>query len=350
MKTLFNVLSTVFLMLGAIIGAGFVSGAELVSFFGAENFLSPVIIATVLTSLVFCLIFSVVKFYDSKKLCVENLLGGKKIYSICTCFSSYIFTASMLAGMDALWNSLKVLNGAPVFSLPCIALISVFSKYGVKGLERLNLILMPLVLIIVNVLIFSRQNLEFCPFSIPTLNQTVNAGLYVFMNTFISIPVMRACANNKSKKSLCISSIIVAIVVGTQMLIILCVISKNIILCKTDMPLFDVINSGGFSVLFFACLLIGSLTSAFSAYYPAYCFAKRKGGGFGVVFSAVLVLILSRLGLGVIVKYLYPLIGGLGVLFVVRSLVGIKNSVNADNKHNHFSYGGNYVKKEKEQK
>ncbi len=346
-KTFFNVLSTVFLMLGAVIGAGFISGAELLNFFGTENFLSSVIIAIFLTAVVFCLVFRAFKRFEKTEDGVEKLLGGKTVYSFFTCFSSYVFTASMLAGLDELWNSLNLLNGVPVFSIITIILISIFSQYGVKGLERLNLFLMPAVLIIVNVLIFSKHNLDLTAIKKPLLTQTIKSMLYVFMNTFICMPVMRECAKNKGKKSLILSSIIVALIVGAQSLIILCAIKGSSVLNRTHMPLFDLMNKGGFSIPFFLCLLVGTLTSAFSAYYPAYAFAKNKGKKFGVIVSAVLTLTLSRLGLNLIVKYLYPLIGGLGALFVIRSLIGIKKKTNADNKRNHLFYGGYYVKKEK---
>ena len=79
MKTLFNVLSTVFLMLGAIIGAGFISGAELVGFFGTENFVVLAIVSTVLTAITLSFIFFVFKKNENNPQTVEDLFGEKKI-------------------------------------------------------------------------------------------------------------------------------------------------------------------------------------------------------------------------------------------------------------------------------
>ena len=334
-------------MLGAIIGAGFISGAELVGFFGTENFVVLAIVSTVLTAITLSFIFFVFKKNENNPQTVENLFGEKKFYEFSTCFASYVFTASMLAGLDSLWNSLGVLYGAPVFSVLAMLLISVFSRYDIKGLEKLNLVLMPIVLIVVNFLIFTNLSLNFETNYTVSIGQTMNVFLYVFMNAFISLPVMRASAKGKNRKCLFIASIIVSLIIGVEMLLILSAV-KGANVNNADMPLFVAINKKGFSYLFFISLFIGTFTSAFSAYYTAYVSSKSKGGSFGTVLSAIFTLILSRLGLHHIVKYLYPIIGGLGALFVIKSLVGIKKQSYADNKRNHKNFGGKHVKKEKE--
>ena len=338
-------------MLGSIIGAGFISGAELVSFFGSENYLLPVAFSTVLITVCFCTVFLVCKEEVNKRITIEKLMGGAGAYRFATCVTSYVFTAGMLASLDALWDSLGILSGVPILSILVMIIISVFSRYGIKGIERINLIIMPFVLIVVNFLLFKKCDLDFNAFGKISVGTPVNVCLYVFMNVFLSIPVMRACSLNKSRKSLMISSVIVAVFIGVQAILILSAIKGANVPQGVNMPFLTAVNSGKISLLLFSTLLVGIITSAFSSYYQAYEISKEKFGLIGVVVSGVFTVSLSMFGLSKIVKYFYPLIGGIGAFFIIRCRKGIKRKINADNKRNHQnSYGGIYVKKEKEQK
>ena len=349
MKTLFNILRTVFLTTGAIIGAGFITGAELVNFFGAENFLIPLIFATIITALVLIVVFCTLKNRLNQKKSIENLMGGKTFYRLSICFSSLVFSASMLAGIDALLNTVFNLASFQVGSILAIILISVFSKFGVKGLEKLNLILMPLIILVVNALIFTKNQSDFSKTIQVSFSGGIKAILYVLMNVFICIPVMQETAKNKSKKALIIASIITAIIIGLEAFIILSAIKKSSESVNLDMPLYFALFKGNFSSVYFLSMITCALTSAFSAYYPLYVYAKEKAGVFGLVVCALITLTVAKLGLSGIVHYAYPIVGGLGALFFIKCLFCIKNKTYADNKAIRLNSGVKYVKKEEKQ-
>ena len=337
-------------MTGTIIGAGFITGAELIGFFGTENFSVSVVIATILTAVVLLVVLKVLKNHKNEQYGVEKLLGGTKLYRISTCFASLVFTASMLAGIDALFNTVIDFGAFQFCSLIVITVISAFSKFGVKGLEKLNLFLMPLIIIAVNFLIFTKRGISVNAPSGIKLGNALKVTLYVFMNTFIAIPVMRETVKNKSKKTLIISSVAVSIIIGFEAYTILSAIKNSGTNLSAEMPLYSALIKGGFSLTFFTSIFFCSLTSAFSAYYPLYTYAREKGKTFGIIVSAIFTVAVSKLGLNGIVQYAYPIVGGLGALFFVRCLFSIKNKTNADNNSIHLKCGGYYVKKKKEQK
>ncbi len=330
MKAFFNYLSTVSLLLGAIIGAGFLSGAEPVDFFGTDNILLSVFLGVLIMSVVFAVCFYFIKERQKSNFSNMKLFGSEKAYKIAILITAYVFTASMLAGVDALWNTFGFLKGVPLLSTATIVLISTFSVYGVKGLEKLNLMLMPMIVIGVNILIFSRFELDFGSIKSISFCNVLSVITYVFLNFFVALPVMRDCSKDKSKKTLIFSAVTVALLIGGELFVLLCALNGDHY-DSYEMPLLYAINVGGFSATYFFSLLFGSITSAFSAYYPVYNFAKRKGGKFGLAVSGFAVMILSRLGLDKIVKYLYPLIAVFGLAYFIGLIVGIKNTVNADN-------------------
>lgn len=319
-------------MLGAIIGAGFLSGAEPVDFFGTENILPSVIFGTAVMAVALTGCFYCFKKLQNKGCGVEKLFGSTRAYSVAVVTAGFVFTASMLAGLDALWNSFNFLNGVPVLSTITVILICTFSAYGVKGLEKFNLVLMPMIIIGVNLLIFGRFELNVGKIKMLLPKNVLYILLYVFLNLFISVPVMKECAKNKGGKTLVFASITVALLIGLQLAIILCALNGGVF-TNVEMPLFVAITASGFSTTYYLGLLFGSVTSAFSAYFPVYEFARKKGGRYGIAISGIAVMIISRLGLNKIVKYLYPLIAIFGLIYFISLLCSIKNKHYADNKN-----------------
>lgn len=350
MKTLNDFFNIVFLITGTIIGAGFITGAELIVFFGTENFLLSVIITTILIAVVLLITFKTIKRKENDEHALKRLLGGNRFYNVSTCFTSLVFTSSMLAGIDALFNTVTNLGGFQIASLIVIFLISLFSKFGAKGIEKLNFVLMPLIIFAVNFLIIVKGKKLVCSAIALSPSSITKAFLYVYINIFVALPIMKETSKNKSIKTLTIASIVVALVVGAQAYIILSVVAEGGGKLSVDMPLYFALFNGCFSLIFFLAIIFACLTSAFSAYYPLYCFAKKKGGNFGVAIVSLVTVVISKLGLNKLISIAYPIIGGLGVLFFVRCLTSIKRNDIADNKANQIYNRGKIMSKKKKSK
>ncbi|MDE6676153.1 MAG: hypothetical protein K2K12_00370, partial [Clostridia bacterium] len=94
-------------IIGTSIGAGFLSGAELVRFFHTEHFFYPVMLSAFFFFLVSTFYLHLGKKYGGFAGALNALFGrGAKAIKIIISLSSFIPCAGMLAGLDALLPSL----------------------------------------------------------------------------------------------------------------------------------------------------------------------------------------------------------------------------------------------------
>lgn len=324
MKFFYQTLSVVSVAVGSIVGAGFISGRELVSFFGTESFILPLCLSFVILSLCFMLLFSFGRTSNGLVDLNSKLLKTPAPFNIAVLISSFISVCGIFAGLDAVYTLNIGQVEIPVLSIGVIVLVSFTSAYGISGVEKASLILIPLLIFAVFFLIFKKGSFSF--------GNTKELGgisffkilLYSFMNCFINLPAIIDVAKGKGKNSLKVSAIVSSVLLSLMALFILSTISS----AKTEsaqMPLYEALG-GVYSGLFATVLLSALITSALSAYYPLYSFAKRKWKVKGIIILAVCCFLFSRIGLKNIVNYAYPVIGGFGAVYLGICLVyRIKN-------------------------
>ena len=315
MKTLKFILSLWSVFLGAVVGAGFLSGSELVVFLGGNDF-KFIILSGVLFIVALIPLYGLSCKYNDLPLAVEKSTGCKKAYKVSVTVSAFIFFTAMIAGLDALGQTFGL--NFPLFSLSAILVVLSLARYGIGGLEKLNAILMPIVIVLVNVVIL-RGNFSFAP-STSTSN-VGNVFLYVTMNVFVSAPALFSAAQGKSKKVLIISAILSAVTLCVEAYLITSKIYSVKGAKNAHLPLLVATDGKGKYVLFTA-LLLGTLTSLACAFHPVYEYTKNSCKGFGAVIACAFSFALSRIGLSAVVKYLYPLIGGVGAAFIIGLGIG----------------------------
>lgn len=404
-------------------GAGFLSGAEPVVFFGTENFVAPLLFAAALFALSLGFLFAYereLKSGNSLSAADKNALNraiiqrgkaadaGKNgldraankrgsllkraekdkkserekgdFFSAAAYIADFVFLSGMIAGLDA---SAENINGAaggfPVVSLLSLLFAFFYSAKG-GGLEKINLVLSPLSVFIVNAFIvyaFVRAKAVGAQITATVGNPAavsavcvtpsaagngaavvngaagatlsssavVNAGafsaaakavLYVFMNVFAAAPAVRYVIKGKSKKTLTIAAVAFGAFSFVQTAAILAVVraygSGN-----SAVPIISAFSGlkGAFLVRF--AVFAGIFTSFYSFFLPVYDGAKKRAGkkaGFFVVAAA---FALSRVGFDRVIAYLYPIVGAFGGAYFIKtakySLVklGIKKRVKTDN-------------------
>ncbi len=325
MKTLIEILGTVFLTVGAVVGAGFISGRELLSFFG-DNFAVYLPITALAFFGAFYLIFVVGSKYGS----ITEL--NKKLFKTPTAFngavkiSCFISSAVMLSAIDALTAPINP-TGLPVYSVLTLIILSFVSKKGIKGARIINFIIMPLVIISVNLIIGLCGKLTLPTITPITAKGGIKTLLYVTMNIFMNLPSFVDGARGKSNKKLCVISALSAILLTGQAAFILCTIKGyGNDLSSYPLPLLAALGNGFATPIFSAVCIIAVFTSLTTAYYPLYGTAKEKNSKFGGVILAVACFLASRLGIKNIIDYAYPLIGALGVIYIVKCIIlGLKD-------------------------
>ena len=294
-----------FFIIGTSIGAGFISGAELVRFFHTEHFFLPVILSVAFFFAMTLLFLRLGRKYGGYKNTLRALFGrgASAVYTI-VILVSFIPCAGMLAGLDALVPSIS-----PVPSLLGLIIVLLFLKKGMKGISVLNSILVPILLLFV----FFARGQSALGFSFPIkLTAVAGGALYAGMNVFLAAPVLMDAG--KDMKRLAPSAFLAAAVIAASAI---CVLSKvygmGHAAIEAELPFLYVMR-GRRSFYIAAALAI--LTSLASSLYPLLGMcdsfgAKSKNAAKGVVILAAFGL--SRLGLGGIVGVFYPLIGCGGI-------------------------------------
>ena len=300
-----------FVFCGAVLGAGFLSGGELVGFFGSRSFL--------------CLLISGTLFFMG-----FAFIGGAddRFLKYALMVADGVFAAAMLSGLDTIIWQTGVLNGFPVVSVLSLVAFHFFLSESIGKLEKANCILMPLSVII----IFAAAVIA-KPITAPRQNadvkDAVNAVLYACMNIFVALPSTMLAAKNKGKSVKITAAFLFSAFFVAFAYLILSVSPP------TALPLIDMARGTPLYFALVVAVFIGSYTSLVCYLYPlksliAEKTAKTKRRS-GYCFLLYLILFsLSRAGISAIIKYCYPLVGALGVFAVIKSFFCIKRTAKGD--------------------
>ena len=245
-----NILRCIFVIIGAIIGAGFASGKEIYSFFyiyGIKGVIG-LIISTILIGCIILKSLIIIKKYNTNnyddffKVILKNNKNQKNnfyiiINSIIKIFLLIKFYI-MCAGFSAYFCQEFGINN--IFSGILIATISyIILNKNIKGIFLINSILIPLIIIILIILGIK------CWHTIGALSYYFNTGewfikaiLYASYNTVtlisILIPMKKYINNKKDILKITILSIIIILIMALIIIILLLNIKSNI--NKIELP------------------------------------------------------------------------------------------------------------------
>ncbi len=326
MKTLVDILSTVFLIVGVCVGAGFITGRELVSFFGTENFIPPLIIFGVTFCAFLFAVVSVAKNKPSLGVLNSQMLSRPKLFDASVTASCFLSVSAMLSAIDALTVSINP-TGFPIYSLLAILLLNPLSRNGIRGVKVVNAVLIPLILVSLNAVILLNGRLILPTAKPVEINGVGKALLYSTMNIFVNLPPIVDGARAKSKPKLLAVCVISSLILVAQAVLVLGAIKGyGVDLSSFPTPFISAID-GKYSVIFSVFCLLCIFTSLTSAYYPLYEKVKCKSKRYGGIILAIFCFAFSRIGVKNIIDYAYPLIGALGGVYVINCIIyGLKNN------------------------
>lgn len=289
----------------ALIGAGLASGKEVVVFLGNANLFS-VILCGVLIG-----IFS----YPFIILGIKNngdILGGilgkyQWIGNLIVKFINFIFLVAMLGGAEAiLYQLLGIRYGAFIMAIVTLLLY----ELGNNFIKSICSITVPLVLVFLLVLYWFKNSKIIGDYFI------ISPLLYAGMNTTCAgIYAGNYCTRLNSK-----DASIICIIIAIFISLFLTMVRSIVVGAESqEIPLYSVAKDTNLDI-FGAIIIISSiLTSCLSSLKLA---VKRKGMNAYAV--CMLALVLSSIGFGNVIKFVYPFIGivGLGILIIasIRAL------------------------------
>jgi len=319
---------------GTVVGAGFATGQEIMRFFtiyGKKSFY-----AVLLTTVLFIALG--IRIMEIGKHCGFSSYGditegffGKKIGRMMNLFmmvSLIVTSSAMLAGAGVLFEeqfSIPLIVG--VFVTGSLTVLTIIA--GIKGLMSVNIIFVPIMILfnfILMLFTFRYHNhdpvvIQYQPV---TIYHLVNTSLmYVSFNTILSIGVLGALGSVvKEKKPIILGGVLGGLILG------LLIASSNYCMLVHSPEIFEfevpvvymVLALGSGFHLFYSLVVWGEIFSTLiaSVFSLVEFFQRRLKSRF--ILSVVVVFIcymISRLGFSRIVGNLYPMIGIIGLIFII---------------------------------
>lgn len=336
-KNVFGYVELFLLMLGTMVGVGFVTGAEIYSFFAkfGVSFVFGIILFFVLSfSLTYKILTNnannenMLKMQNLHKNISKNtILSKDNIKSFLVLFNLLMIASAMFSGLKFVIYELFKNNQILIFVL-CILFVFVILIFGVKCLAKVNFAIVAfLIYVILNIVIsfcvtgngsgccaekVANENINF-----GFVNITLSlffASVYVFMNIVEIEPVVNEFELEFNKKTAKIFSFVFACVM-TLLLLLFCVfLNENKELATQSMPMLNFFESKGRASLFIFVvgLILCLLTTLISCLLgvKARFSEKFKLKNFSASFVSVFVAILvGSVPFSVFVNVIYPIIG-----------------------------------------
>lgn len=317
------------LIVATIVGAGFASGRELVTFFGKFGYAS-IPIAALCALLLF---FSLVLFMTVGKIIRPNgmedfhrAVFGKFSVAVdfVILFNYVIILSTMFAGCDSLLESYN-LNKYPIVSIITAIFTFIVIYRGIETLMDVNAVLVPIVLYMALIIsIFSLTN------PVPyEMNYSDNVGMmiffvaiYVSMNIMLSIGVITniKLPLKEQLRGAATGSIIVGIFIALLTAAIMC---AGINVFNSSMPVMEIASRMNMSFVAAMIIWSGIFTTILTAVYTINSWTQSFIKNKAISISSVLIvgLVISRIGFKTIVDSFYPISGIIGLFYILAVFI-----------------------------
>lgn len=347
------VFTFIFVITGAIVGAGFASGKEIASFFAQYGFWSIpfILLAGILFFFVFCLFAKIGK--NTKPNSISDLtktIFGKSSIVVDFAFiiSSFITLSSMIAGLDSTMHVAVGENYVfPFVSIVCCIIVAVILNFGLKKILKFTDNIMPflfamIIAISLAFLLFGkREQIGYASVNRNVFSMSISPFLYVSMNVFGNIFLIAKVSTYLKKRQIVVASVISSVLLIISILLVaLCVLFGGEKVFYSDMPMLSLATSLGqvFEILYFVILIVAIFTTICTT---AYTISKWLNNYISNSFlCGVIVLtmgfVFSRFGFSTIVDIFYPIEGIFGSIFIIISALfyfkNLKNKKNVNEK------------------
>lgn len=317
-----KVLSCICMLLGCFLGAGFVSGREISSYFSrfGNQSIWGIIVATIL---LFLFIWFFLKLSDKTRNFdkFSKFYFGKFDYfaSFLMAISVLIVISSMFAGMLSLAETFEINS---IIFVATSALLSYFILKGsLKSLRNINMVLMPFLLIVLVVTTFMK--IQPSDYNSNIIMSIASGGNYVFINIVTLGLFLLEIGYQYTNKEKIIISILSSLLIGLMIVII-----NNAILCSGSVyEIFPNLALASKNQILFLCMQISIFIGLFTTLISNaliltnYLNNFTRNNNLSIVICICLALILSQLGFEIVVGYVYWIIGLIGIIMVSGVLI-----------------------------
>lgn len=316
-----KILSVAMLIVGTMIGAGFCSGREIVSFFGSgvSVFVAPLCgVCIFFVCVLFLSIGARIRKTSFDQ--VNGVLMGK-YHGVADAFlliNNLIVLSAMIAGLNSL---LRPVIDFPVFGVAAAVLCAVIAAKGASGMLNCNFLVVPfLIVALASVCVSGLRSGDLSASTgVFRLTAIPVSGVYVSMNMMLASTVLTTLGD-LNRKQIIGGSLIASICITALLALIITALNctGNF---SAELPILEISAGGGkwMYVLLGAVTGISIFTTMLTAVGGLCGYLAGKWGG--TVFNAAVVIAagttLSFLGFTRVVSLFYPLVGVLGIVYVI---------------------------------
>ncbi|MFI3168183.1 MAG: hypothetical protein R3Y32_08745 [Bacillota bacterium] len=319
-------LSLSFLFIGTVVGAGFSSGREILTFFSASSGLAP--LAVVACGVVFFLacfllltIASRVDIYDISSLCSYLPTKIRTAFESILIFFFVIICAMMISGADSLFGAG---GGIGISGILLFILGSGVAIFGISGLLKVNFVLVPILLtfiVFISCFHLYRSGVPSFDFTNPNYLTSIFEGVsYSSMNLLLSAVVLLSAGKGLKRREILISSALSAVIISTVIMLFFLAMNTSSEFLLADMPIIPMTRyiSPLFRWTSLACIWIAIFTTFSSSFLTCFEYFKRfcKSAPLRILILLAITYPISRFGFSQIVTIFMPAMGLFGIILL----------------------------------
>lgn len=326
------------LLVGTVLGGGFVSGKELIKFYGGSG--RAFLLCSILTGIGYALIVLLVMKCSKREDRYELSFLSKTAFSKCSrlfdvflliCY--FILMSAMLAATESMFDT-------PFPTIICMVLCFVFVQAGLDGLKGINCILVPFILaflLFVSVTSIARPDTSGPVWALSEKGLFASLAdtlLYISMNMLTTCGVLAEGAKDLSKREVNVCAVLFGVIMFILVYLVgRAVLSAGAAVTASDLPILDLSGRFGsvFQLVFKIVLLFGIFTTLISSAYPMSAYFKRGPKWLYNLLVLAAAYGFSRLGFSVIVEAVYPVMGLMGAVFFLSFAVNGLPVINRKN-------------------
>lgn len=330
-----RIFSSVFIIIGVIIGAGFASGREIYSFFFLHgNYgIIAMLVSAILMGIIIYKTLKLIKEYEIEDYdkFLEIVIGNFKTKNISIkLILDFIINTFLLitffvmcAGFSAYFKQELGIN--EIISGVFIAIFSyILLNKNIKGIVILNSVLIPTVIVILIFLGIKMHNIDIqtvdSNFDFSLIKNTILYASYNLITlTAILIPIKKYVKNKSDILKISILCILLIALLAIIIFMLLLSIKGDI--SKIELPTVYAVSTLGTSYKYlYGVILLGAIVT--TAISSAYSFlnnvakTKTKYKIYNTIING-LAIVVSLFGFSNLVNNLYPLFGILGLLQLI---------------------------------
>lgn len=318
-------------LLGTIIGAGFISGAEINLFFNSIGIfgLFGVIISSIILGLT--IYFSLTNNNKSYNELIRSNLNNKILKFILLGMINIFLIISyfiMIAGLSSFFSE-SINIDYFISSIISILIIFIIVNGDINRIEKFNKLFVPFLIILLFLLPFLVKDTNLLSLNLYSNNDFNNnfninffiLGLiYASYNSISLIPIaikLKESNNISRKKSLYIS-LVFSCIISICGIILFILLESNKQFMKNEIPLLDIISNKKkyLKLLVQIAIAISIVSTAVSLQYAAILNIEKNKDNYlrDIIIMNIISIIVSRLGFQTLIKIFYPLFGLIGIL------------------------------------